>query len=89
MNTSRIEGPSFLQQSSTTDNIDHKVADRKEAPAHLSSRSLQFSYNKDLQQVVVQVMEGGVQVEQIPAKDTVNFLLSFRAEHGPLINKEI
>ena len=52
---------------------------------------IQMYYDKDIQQVVIQVIDGDSQqvVKQIPSEDMVEFLTKFEHYIGSIVNKEV
>lgn len=76
-----------------------KEAQRQEAMQQMEdylSRSglndtVQMYYDKNIQQVVIQVLDGASQqvVKQIPSEDMVTFLTKFEHYIGSIVNKEV
>lgn len=52
---------------------------------------IQMYYDKDIQQVVIQVLDGASEqvVKQIPSEDMVDFLTKFERYIGSIVNKEV
>ena len=52
---------------------------------------IQMYYDKDIQQVVIQVLDGTSMqvVKQIPSEDMVDFLTKFERYIGSIVNKEV